>query len=315
MATHTADWDDELDDCLRGGAVTIGNFDGLHRGHASLIAELRTQAQKLPGPAVVVSFDPHPRILLRPTEVVPVLSTLDDRARLLHEFGADHVLILHTTSDLLALDAADFFRQVVQQRLAARAMVEGPNFGFGRKREGNIDTLARLCQSAHIGLTVVPPLMVAGEPVSSSRVRAALAEGDVAAATGLLGRPYRLHGIVGTGQRRGQSLGFPTANLERIPTVVPGDGVYAVRVLLENDSRQWAGAANIGPNPTFGEQARKVEVHLIGFTGDLRDAGLTVDFVARLRATRRFASPADLIEQLRRDVEQARKFVGGPTAN
>src|SRR5262249_42326926 len=148
-----------------------------------------------------------------------------------------------------------------------RAVVEGVNFGFGHNREGNVDTLAQLCRLAGLALTVVPPLIVDGLAVSSSRIRAALLHGDVREAALLLGRPYRLHGTVASGQRRGQTLGFPTANLDRLPTLVPGDGVYAVRVPVAG--AVWPGAANVGPNPTFGENARKVEVHLIGFSGDL----------------------------------------------
>jgi riboflavin kinase/FMN adenylyltransferase len=239
---------------------------------------------------------------------MPVLTAVPDRAALLQEYGADHVLILRTTAALLHLGAAEFFREVVRERLAARAVVEGANFAFGRDREGNVDTLAQLCREASLTLEVVPPYLLDGVPVSSSRVRAALLRGDVRGAAVLLGRLYRLRGTVGSGQRRGQTLGFPTANLEGVETVIPGDGVYAVRA--EHQGRTWPGAANIGPNPTFGEQARKLELHLIGFQGDLYGQGLAVDFVERLRDTRPFRSVEDLVEQLRRDVEQARRLAG-----
>jgi riboflavin kinase/FMN adenylyltransferase len=310
MASQTIDWRDVPPGPCRAGAVAVGNFDGAHLGHASLLAALRDQARSLPGPAVALTFDPHPHDLLRPGQSSPPLTTLPDRLRLLQELGVDHVLVLHTTPDLLALSASDFFTEVLRRRLAARALVEGPNFGFGRNREGNVELLARLCRAAGVGLTVVPPLRLAGAEVSSSRVRAALLRGDVAEAAALLGRPYRLHGTVGVGQRRGRALGFPTANLERLATVVPGDGVYAVRAWAGEAS--WPGAANVGPNPTFGEQARKVEAHLIGFQGDLYGQPLALDFLGRLRDTRPFASPADLVEQLRRDAEQARHWAAGP---
>jgi riboflavin kinase/FMN adenylyltransferase len=148
---------------------------------------------------------------------------------------------------------------------------------------------------------------LAGGIVSSSRVREALVRGAVREAAELLGRPHRLHGQVGTGQRRGQQLGFPTANLERVETLVPGDGVYAVRVFWQGSA--WPGAANIGPNPTFGEQDRKVEVHLIGFEGSLYGQRLAVDFLDRLRDTRPFSGPTELAAQLKKDVEQARRLV------
>jgi riboflavin kinase / FMN adenylyltransferase len=304
----TLTWEETPPAPLRGGAVAIGNFDGVHRGHQALLAELRARAHAAGGPAVAVTFDPHPLRLLRPEQFMPVLTTVPDRAALLQDCGADHVLILQTTPELLRLSAADFFREVVQTRLAARALVEGPNFAFGRNREGDVDTLAELCSRAGLTLEVVTPYLLDGVPVSSSRVRAALVRGDVGGAAVLLGRPYRLRGTVGTGQRRGQTLGFPTANLEQVETVIPGDGVYAVRA--EHQGRTWPGAANVGPNPTFGEQARKVEVHLIGFQGDLYGRGLAVDFLERLRETRPFRGVNELVEQLRRDVDQARRLAG-----
>jgi riboflavin kinase/FMN adenylyltransferase len=306
MATAILGWQETPPAALRGGAVAIGNFDGVHRGHAALLAELRDRARAAGGPAVAVTFAPHPLQLLRPEQFLPLLTTLPDRAALLQEHGADHVLVLRTVPDLLQLSAADFFREVVVGRLNARAQVEGANFAFGRGREGTIDTLADLCREAGVALTVVPPFLLDGVPVSSSRVRSALVRGAVREATDLLGRPYRLRGAVGTGRRRGQTLGFPTANLEGLETVVPGDGVYAVRV--HHEGRDWPGAANVGPNPTFGEQARKVEVHLIGFLGDLYGRPLAVDFLDRLRDTRPFRGADDLVAQLRRDVEEARRL-------
>jgi riboflavin kinase/FMN adenylyltransferase len=237
---------------------------------------------------------------------MPVLTTVPDRAELLCQHGADEVLILQTRPDLLQLSACEFFDQVVRLRLDARAMVEGVNFGFGRNREGTSDLLEQLCRQAGINLVIVPPLARGGVTVSSSRVRNALVRGTVDEAADLLGRPYRLRGQVGTGQRRGQKLGFPTANLVHVETLVPGDGVYAVRVFWQGTA--WPSAANIGPNPTFGEQARKVEVHLIGFEGNLYDQTLALDFLHRLRDTRPFSSAAELVSQLKKDVEQARKL-------
>jgi riboflavin kinase/FMN adenylyltransferase len=304
MAAHRVDWQQPLPAECRGGAITIGNFDGVHRGHAALLSATNTQARQVDGPAVAVTFDPHPLTLLRPTLVVPPLLTLDDRIHWLHQRGADQVVLLHTTADLLALSAADFFCRVIQQGFEARAIVEGANFGFGHGREGNVETLGRLSQAAGLRLTVVGQVVLEGTEVSSSVIRAALLKGDVAEAARLLGRAYRLRGTVGTGQRRGQALGFPTANLERLETLCPHDGVYAVRALVQE--RSWPAAAHIGPNPTFGEDARKVEVHLIGFEGDLYGQDLAIDFVERLRDIRSFADRAELIAQIKQDVERAR---------
>lgn len=307
MALHTVPWDGPVPDVCRGGAVTLGNFDGVHRGHAALLAELRGQAQRVRGPAVALTFDPHPLHLLRPESRVPVLTTLPRRAELLQEAGADHVLILTTTPAMLQVGAAEFYTKVIRNSLAVRAVAEGENFRFGRNREGTVATLATLCAADAVQLSIVPPLLIDGEPVSSSRVRTLITQGQVRAAAELLGRPHALEGIVGKGQQRGRLLRFPTANLEHIVTLIPGDGVYAVRVHV--GPTVWPGAANVGPNPTFGEQARKVEVHLLDFEGDLYDRALRIDFIDRLRDTRAFAKGEELTAQLHRDVAQARRIL------
>jgi riboflavin kinase/FMN adenylyltransferase len=303
------DWKETPPADCRGGVVTFGNFDGVHRGHKALLDQLIGRSRALKIPPVAVTFDPHPLQLLRPDQFQPVLTTVPDRAELIHSLGVDHVLILQTNPELLRLSAEEFFEQVIRSRLAARVLVEGVNFGFGRQRQGNVETLRQLCDRSGLEMIVVPPFTSAdGTVVSSSRVRGALVQGDVRKAADFLGRPYRLRGIVGHGQGRGKTIGFPTANLERIETLIPGDGVYAVRAWQGETS--WPAAANIGPNPTFGETARKIEVHLIGFQGDFTGQSLAVDFLERLRETRRFAGVDALVEQLRKDVNAAEKIVG-----
>jgi riboflavin kinase/FMN adenylyltransferase len=309
MSTVRLAWNTPAPQTCRGGILTVGNFDGVHKGHALLLERAKALAAPHQAPAVAVTFDPHPLALLRPEQFEPMLSRVEDRARWLHEAGADHVVVLQTDPSLLSLTAEEFFQRVIRENLAAIGLVEGPNFGFGRKREGNLDTLARLCEAAGITLDVVPPLQIDGNVVSSSRIRKSLLAGNVAAATRGLGRPYCLTGVVGVGQRRGQSLGFPTANLTQVTTLIPGDGVYAVRAWERESVGAWAAAANIGPNPTFGEQVRKIEVHLIGFNGDLYGKTLTIEFSARLRDTRRFESVADLLEQIKLDIACAQSHI------
>jgi riboflavin kinase/FMN adenylyltransferase len=291
----------------RGGVLAIGNFDGVHLGHQALLAKTVEQARRLGGPAVAVTLDPHPLQLLRPESFQPLLTTIDDRAELMQGYGASHVLILKTTPALLQLGARAFFDQIVRQRLEARGMVEGYNFAFGRNREGTLDVLRQLCEEASVALTLLDPQAFNGKAVSSSRVRNELLAGAVQGVCELLNRPYRLSGIVGVGQRRGATLGFPTANLEQVQTLVPGNGVYAVRALHEGKS--WPAAANVGPNPTFGEQARKIEVHLIGFTGDLYGQKLGVEFIEKLRDTKQFAHADELIAQVRGDVSRAKRVL------
>src|SRR5438034_2254121 len=259
MAIVRFDWKEMPPANCRGGVVSFGNFDGVHQGHGALFRELIRCARALQVPAVAVTFDPHPLQLLRPEQFQPVLTTVADRADLIQSLGVDHVLILQTTPELLQLTAEEFFEQVVRSRLQARVLVEGVNFGFGRQRQGNIETLRHLCNRSALELVVVPPFTTAeGTVVSSSRVRTALVQGDVRKAADLLDRPYRLRGMVGHGQKRGRTIGFPTANLEKIETLIPGDGVYAVRAWHRDTC--WPGAANIGPNPTFAETTRKIEV-------------------------------------------------------
>jgi riboflavin kinase / FMN adenylyltransferase len=292
---------------LRGGVVAVGNFDGVHRGHAALVTAARQAAERLGGPVVAATFDPHPLVLLAPERYQPPLTTLAERARLLHDIGADHVAVLRTTAELLSLSPQAFFESIVREAFAARGMVEGFNFRFGKDRAGSNETLRTLCATSGIEFRDVPAYEFGGRPVSSSRVRDALVAGDVAAASELLNRPYRVSGIVGTGARRGRTIGFPTANLERVETLLPAEGVYAVSAITPAGVH--AGAANIGPNPTFGEQARKVEVHLLDFAGDLYGQPLSVDFVARLRDTKKFAGVEALVEQLRTDAAEARRRI------
>lgn len=297
---------ENLPDKLRGGAVAIGNFDGVHQGHARIVQRVIEQATKLGGAALVFTFDPHPVRLLRPEHAPPPLTWTDRKVELLARLGIDAVIAYPTDEQLLALSAREFFDQIVRRQLDARAIVEGPNFYFGRGRSGTIEVLRQLSGEAGISLDVVDPLVVGGEFVSSSRIRKLIADGQVAEARALLTAPYRIRGMVVHGAGRGAKLGFGTANLDAIDTLLPGPGVYAGRGLLGD--RRFAAAINIGPNPTFGEGALKVEVHLVGWDGSpLYGQVLEVDFLSKLRDTRKFAGAAELVAQLESDVSGARR--------
>ena len=295
-----------LPDHLLGGALTIGNFDGVHLGHAAILQKLKAQAAECSGAAVVFTFDPHPVRLLRPEQVPPPLTWTKRKAALLAEQGIDAVIAYPTDRALLALSADDFFEQIVCNLLKAHAMVEGENFYFGRNRQGNIPKLRKLCQQKKMDLSIVAPVLVEQQPVSSSRIRTLLANGNVAAATSMLTRPYRLRGMVTHGAGRGATIGFPTANLEAIDTLIPADGVYSG--IGNAGNKQWAAAINIGPNPTFGEMHKKVEIHLIDCDEALYGLPLEVDFVTRLRDTGKFDSVELLKAQLARDVNQVRTW-------
>jgi riboflavin kinase/FMN adenylyltransferase len=310
MAYQRLAWTDRPPPTVVGGAVTVGNFDGVHRGHQALVRAARRWADRVGGPCVAVTFDPPPGAVLRPVPGLLPLTTLEHRAERLRAAGADQVVVLSADPGLLSLSPEAFFEDVIAGLFAAKAVVEGYNFHFGRGRAGDTAALRRFCEQAGVGFEEVPPLTAGDEPVSSSRVRAALTAGDVTGAADLLGRPHRIGGTVVTGAKRGRTLGFPTANLGAVETLLPKEGVYAVRAGVDGVTHP--AAANVGPNPTFGESARKIEVHLIGFTGDVYGRPMTVDFVARLRDTRPFAGTGELVEQLRRDVEAAGRALAGP---
>lgn len=289
---------------LRSGAVTIGNFDGVHLGHARIVERLLASARRVGGPAVVFTFDPHPVRLLRPSEAPPPLTWTDRKAELLVELGADSMIAYPTDEALLALSPREFFDQIVREKLDARALVEGPNFCFGRARAGTIGLLREFCDETAIGLEIVEPVVVGEEYVSSSRVRSLIAAGRLDEANRMLTRPYRIRGMVTHGSARGAKIGFPTANVGAVDTLLPAQGVYAGLATVEGEV--WPAAINLGPNPTFGEQAVKVEVHLIGFDWQIYGAPLVVDFLSRLRDIQPFAGVDALRAQLARDVEAAR---------
>jgi riboflavin kinase/FMN adenylyltransferase len=252
----------------------------------------------------VFTFDPHPVRILRPEHCPPPLTWTHRKAELLARLGVDWVVAYPTDVPLLRLSAREFFERVVVNSLDARAMVEGPNFFFGHNREGTIDVLRQLTGESGIDLEIVEPISVEGQLVSSSRIRQLIQQdGAVGRARQLLTAPYRLRGIVTHGAGRGAKLGFPTANVEGIDTLLPAHGVYCGLAIL--GERRLPAAINIGPNPTFGETASKVEVHVIDYDEPLYGRPLEVDFLDRLREIRPFASADELVTQIRRDVLEA----------
>ena len=291
---------------VQGGYASIGNFDGVHRGHQAMLNVLISRARSDNVPAVAVTFDPHPISLLKPDAAPPALTTIEHRAELLGRYGVDVTLVLPTDRHLLSLTAEEFFDTIIRGRLQARGLVEGPNFFFGRNRSGNITTLRSLCGTHGLSFDVAPPATVDEQLVSSSVIRSLLETGDLAHAVRLLGHPYRLSGMVGQGAQRGRLLGFPTANLTDVVTLVPANGVYAGWALV--DQSRHAAAIHIGPNPTFAEGVRKIEVHLLDFQGDLYGRMLDVDIVDRVRNVVRFASVDDLKTQLQRDIQTVRSM-------
>lgn len=293
----------------RGGVLSIGNFDGVHYGHQQMFATLTRLARERNVPSVVLTFEPHPIEILRPQEAPPRLTTTEQKAELISDCGVDIIIVYQTDLRLLNLAADDFFRTVVMGEIAACGLVEGPNFFFGRNRSGNIKILELLCQREQLTLDVVPPVFVGAQMVSSSAVREAVLTGDVDQAHDLLGHPYTVRGLVVKGSVRGRMLGFPTANVTHIATVLPRDGVYAG--LVHHNGQRWPTAINLGPNPTFGERRRKFEAHLIGFSGDLYDQSLDIELLKRLRDTRTFNNVEELKAQLQDDIRTVQQTVSG----
>ncbi len=289
--------------------VTIGGFDGVHRGHQALLATLRQAAQQYALPPVVVTFDPLPRAVLQGRHEHFYLTLADEKVALLAAHGAEGVLLLAFDRALARMSGRAFIRSL-WQRLHFPCLCVGFNFAVGHGREGDVPTLRRWGEQLGYEMRVVAPVKVPGVGlVSSSRIRAALAQGRVDEAALMLGRPYRVGGPVVRGDARGRTLGFPTANVAvDVRKVLPARGVYAAWAWW--DERPWPAVVNIGYRPTFnGERQSRVEAHVLDFEGDLYGRTLKLDFLVRLRAERAFPSVEALRAQIARDVQQAREVL------
>lgn len=285
--------------------VTVGTFDGVHRGHWEVLQEIRRRARETGRRSVLVTFDPHPLRVIRPGQAPPLLTTALEKKEILAESGVDYAVFLTFTDELSRYEPRRFVSEILLDRLAVGELVIGQDHGFGRGRSGDAETLRAIGRDLGFAVDVVPPVVLDGSVVSSSSIRAALLAGDVRAAARALGRPYSLRGVVVRGEGRGRELGFPTANLavSSGEKLVPAPGIYAVRGIMRDGAHP--GALHLGPRPTFAGSAPSVEVHLIGFEGDLYGEGLRVDFVERLREVRPFDSVAALVAQMNADVDRA----------
>lgn len=292
---------------LQGGVVTIGNFDGVHRGHQEILRRLVNEARQQQVPSVVFTFSPHPLAILRPESQPVPLTDFDTRARWLARYGVDVMVICETNRELLNLHYRDFFQQVVWRTLRPVLLAEGPNFHFGRGRQGTPVELRQLCLSHGVTLEIVEPKKDAGQMISSSVIRKCLSNGQIGTANQALGHPYELQGVVQRGDGRGKALGIPTANLGNVSTLVPADGVYAG--IVHACQRPYVAAVNIGAPVTFGKTDRRIEIHLIGFEGDLYDQRLRLQLVERIREPREFASADLLVQQMQQDLQQIQQAV------
>ena len=298
--------------CLtpRGSVMAVGAFDGLHRGHQALLAQVRERAQALGCSPVVVSFEPLPRAFFSP-EPVPRLSSVREKLRGFAAAGMEQTLLLRFNRALTAMSAEDFVRRVLVERLAAREVWVGGDFRFGHKRGGDVALLERMGAELGFSACTMPVIQLEGERVSASRVRALLAAGDFAGAEPLLGRPFVIDGKVEYGNQLGRTLGYPTANIHLQQRVSPIQGIFAVRVGLGESECSWPGVASLGVRPTVNQVSEPLlEVHLFDFDGDLYGQRMAVEFVAKLRDEQKFDGLEPLKAQMALDSRRARELLG-----
>ncbi len=293
----------------KGTVVTVGTFDGVHRGHWAVLEEIRERARATNRRSVLVTFDPHPLRIVRPEHAPPLLTTPLEKKEILAESGLEYAVFIAFTETLSRYSPRRFVEEILVDRLHVEELVIGFDHGFGRDRSGNADTLREIGADLGFDVDVVPPVEAGEEAVSSTRIRAAVAAGRMEEARMCLGRPYSIRGVVVRGDGRGKGLGFPTANLEVSASdkLIPPAGIYAVRGVLKHGT--YVGALHLGPRPTFAGSPPSIELHLLDFEGDIYGEAVRIDFVQYLRPVLPFDSVGALIDQMRADVDLARHVV------
>jgi riboflavin kinase / FMN adenylyltransferase len=299
--------DSGLPPYVKDTVITVGTFDGVHRGHRDVIERLVGRAHVLKIPSVLVTFEPHPLEVVNPAAAPLLLTTHDEKQEVIAETGLDYLAVVPFTAELAAYSAEDFVERILRRCFRMRELLIGYDHGFGRQRAGNVDVLRTLGERDGFRVEVVEPVSTAeGHSVSSTSIRRAVAGGDLDRAAASLGRLYSVSGRVVEGAQRGRTIGFPTVNLGSPPhrKLLPPEGVYAVRV--QTPAGPLGGMMNLGPRPTFGDATTSLEAHLFDTAGDFYGSHIRIDFVARLRETRKFASAEQLTAQLRNDERDAR---------
>ena len=287
--------------------LTMGNFDGIHLGHQALLRRVVEDARKGRGEAVVLTFEPHPLKILAPERAPRLLLAHKDKMRLLQCLGVGVVIIQPFNAAFASLEAEEFVRRYLVNRLKVHKMWVGPDLRFGKGRKGRVEDLMRWGAEEGFSAEVLQPVEVEGGRVSSSRIRVLIERGDLHEVARYLGRYHFISGRVAAGHRRGRSLGFPTANIATLTEVVPLNGIYAT--LLRIDEEQWPSVTNVGFNPTFGEGPRTIESYIFDFSGDLYGRSVRLFFVKRIRDEKKFPSADLLVEQMKKDVLAARQIL------
>jgi riboflavin kinase/FMN adenylyltransferase len=289
---------------LRPTVLTLGVFDGLHLGHQKIMRTIVERARALQAVPTVITFDPHPRAVLHSESAPPLLQTLDQRIGAFEVLGLEQTIVIRFNRDFAATDAETFLREVIHDRLKAKEVYLGKGFAFGKNRAGNIELLKKL--SAELGFLAdeVPEVQLRGQRISSSRIRHLLLEGHINLARRMLGRPYGIEGRVVRGDRRGHTIGFPTANLQTVNRVMPKNGVYVTSTLIDGQWRR--SITNIGVRPTFENQAEPtIETYILNWAGDLYGDVIRVRFLHRIRDERKFSGIEELKAQINKDLARA----------
>jgi riboflavin kinase / FMN adenylyltransferase len=289
------------------GVVTLGVFDGVHKGHREIIKQVVSRAKRLKAPSLVYSFDPHPVRVLAPIVQLPLLNTIPQRGELIRSQKIDCLLIEPFSKTFAKIGAKDFFNKILLGKLEAREIFVGYDFTFGSKRSGTIETLEALSKESGVKVTVIPALFEKGCLISSTEIRHAISRGELKRANLLLGGPFFIDGDVVRGRGVGKALGIHTANVRTENEIIPMNGVYASYSIANN--KRYKSVTNIGHNPTFGGSVLSIETHILNFKQNLYRKRIRVEFIARLRDERLFSGPEALKEQIMKDIKAAKKIL------
>lgn len=292
--------------------LTLGNFDGLHMGHQELVRMIIHRAKEIGALSMVVTFRPHPLKVLAPEKCPPLISIYEEKIRLFEKLGIDVLVKIPFTLEFSTMSPEDFVRDILCETLGAREIFVGYNYRFGKGREGDIRKLRALGEKYGFKVREIEQIAVDGEVVSSSKIRTLLKEGEVEHAARLLGRTYAITGIVVRGDGRGKGLGFPTANIASKHTIIPSDGVYAVRLVVRE--RAYDGIANIGMRPTFSKKALAIEVHVFNFNEDIYGEDISLCFIRKIRQEKKFKGAEALVSQISADIEVAKEILASHPA-
>ncbi|CUS80696.1 riboflavin kinase / FMN adenylyltransferase [Candidatus Kryptonium thompsonii] len=290
--------------------VTVGVFDGVHIAHQEILRRMKEEKLKTGARTVLVTFDPHPQEVLHPNEKFYILTTIDERIELLSDYDLDIIFVVNFTPEFSNITAEEFCKEIMLGRIGLRKVIVGYNHAFGKNREGNPEKLKGFGEKYGFEVELIPQLLVENNPVSSSKIRSILNEGNVRLASKLLGRYYFINGVVVKGSGRGKELGIPTANIEPISLrkLMPKNGVYVVRVTI--DRKHYFGLMNIGYRPTFELDSERVaEVNIFDFDEEIYFKHIKVEFIDRLRDEMKFPTPRELVEQIERDKKDAVKLI------